>query len=83
MGGGGGLGVGQGHVYHKDIGQDTGERGRQRRGGGRGDRQEKRKRIRAAETDVSMRRLRIDRPVQCTQTDLINLFNHDYVIQRR
>lgn len=24
VGGGGGLGVGQGHVYHEDIGQDTG-----------------------------------------------------------
>lgn len=27
VGGGGGLGVGQGHVYHEDIGQDTGEGG--------------------------------------------------------
>lgn len=26
VGGRGGLGVGQGHVYHEDIGQDTGER---------------------------------------------------------
>lgn len=26
VGGGRGLGVGQGHVYHEDVGQDTGEK---------------------------------------------------------
>lgn len=34
VGGRRGPGVGQGHVYHEDIGQDTGEREREREGWG-------------------------------------------------